>query len=60
MDNNSFVKIEDKKMPIDTFNYPDLDMGITKNYSSGFANFIFLAGIVATSFMWIMLMFFGK
>lgn len=58
MDNNSFVKIEDKKMPVDNLNYPDLD--ITRNYSSGFANFVFLSGIVATSFMWIMLMFFGK
>lgn len=58
MDNNSFVKIEDKKMPIDTFNYPDLD--ITRNYSGGFANFVFLAGIFSTFVMWIMLMFFGK
>lgn len=58
MYDNSFVKIEDKKMPVDNLNYPDLD--VTRNYSSGFANFVFLSGIVATSFMWIMLMFFGK
>ena len=38
--------------------YPDLD--INKSYSNGFANFVFIAGLFATSFMWIMLMFFGK
>ena len=59
MDNNYFVKIEDKKMPIDNFDYPDLD--VNRNYSnSGFANFVFIAGIFSTFFMWIMLMFLGK
>lgn len=58
MNNDSFVKIEDKKMPICDFDYPDLD--IVKNYSSGFANFVFISGIVATSLMWIILMFFRK
>ena len=58
MNNDSFVKIEDKNMPVCDFNYPDLD--INKSYSNGFANFVFIAGLFATSFMWIMLMFFGK
>lgn len=55
MNNNSFVKIEDKKMPIDNLSYPNLDFNRKKGYSSGFANLIFLSGIVATFFMWIIL-----
>ena len=58
MNNDSFVKIEDKKMPICDFNYPDLEQ--ERNYSKGFTNLVFLSGIIVTFFMWIMLIFFRK
>lgn len=58
MDDNSFVKIEDKKMPVDDFNYVDLDY--EPNYSRGVISFVFLTSIVVTSFMWILLIFFRK
>lgn len=58
MDDNTFVKIEDRKMPIDDFNFVSLDE--EKNYSRGVINFVFLTSIVVTSFMWILLIFFRK
>jgi hypothetical protein len=58
MDDKAFVKIEDRKMPVDNFKYLPLDE--EKNYSRGVVNFIFLTGIVITSFMWILLIFFRK
>lgn len=58
MNDKEFVKIENRTMPVD--NYKELDFDIEKNSQSGFTNFLFLAGIVVTAVMWIMLMVIGK
>ena len=52
MENESFVKIEDKKMPIDNL--------YKENDNKGFINFVYLLGIVFTAFMWLGLIFLGK
>ena len=58
MKDNSFVKIENKKMPID--NFKDLDFEISNKSPNGFTSFLFLSGIVVTAIMWIMLVIIGK
>ena len=64
MDNNSFVKIEDKKMPSYNFKDIDLDSNFDNksflNSKSGFTNIVFLSGIIATFIMWVMIMIVGK
>lgn len=56
--NNSFVEIEDKKMPVDKFKEIDFDKPIDNR--NGFINLVFLSSIVVSSFMWILLVFFRK
>lgn len=58
MDDREFVKIEEKKMPIDELR--NIDFDTYKVNQGGFANLLFLFGIIATFFMWIMLLFLGK
>ena len=58
MENNSFVKIEDREMPV--CNLKDIDLETERNFSYGFTNFVFLAGIVFTSIMWIILIYLGR
>lgn len=52
MGDNYFVKIEDKKMPIDK------SKRITN--TMGFTNLFFLIGVIVTSVMWAMLIFIGR
>lgn len=56
MDDNSFVKIEDKSMPLDIFG----DLEEQKHNNGGFINIIFLSSVLTTAVMWIMLLFFRK
>ena len=42
MNNDYFVKIEDKTMPICDFDYPDLDIENKEIKNAGFVNFIYL------------------
>lgn len=58
MNNEFFVKIEDKTMPVCDFNYPDLDK--EESHNAGFINFVYLFGFAVTAFMWVMLIFFRK
>lgn len=58
MENREFVKIEDKKMPVDEFR--DIDFEMKKNYQAGFTNLVFLFGVVSTFLMWMILLFLGK
>jgi len=60
MNNDYFVKIEDKTMPVCDFDYPNLDIEKKGIKNAGFVNFVYLLGIVVTAFMWIMLMFVRK
>ena len=50
---NEFVKIEDKKMPVDNYKYKS-------NYQSGFVSLLFLPGLIITSFMWGILILLGR
>lgn len=56
--NDRFVKIEDKIMPVD--NFKDINLNNEKNFQSGFTSLIFLAGIIATCLMWIIMMSLGR
>jgi len=58
MNDDSFIKIENLDMPCD--NFIDLNLDNNVNYSRGVINFVFLLGILVTSFMWILLIFFRK
>lgn len=60
MNNDYFVKIEDKTMPVCDFDYPDLDIEKKEIRNAGFVNFVYLLGIAITTFMWIMLAFLRK
>lgn len=58
MDNNEFIKIENKVMPKD--NFKDVDFDVERSSQAGFTNLIFLAGGIVTAFMWGILMFLGR
>jgi len=58
MENNTFVKIENKVMPVDEFNFVSLEQ--RNKHSSGVINFMFLLSIIIISFMWVLLIFFRK
>lgn len=55
MEQDSFVKIENRELPVDKFKNFDFD-DINRN-NRGFTNIIFLTGIIFTFFMWLLLIF---
>jgi len=56
---NKFVKIEDKRMPVDNYKNHILDKS-NNNYQSGFISLFFLPGLIITSFMWAILILLGR
>jgi len=56
MNDDSFIKIENKKLPVNTIK----DFCLEKGNSNGYINFVFLISILLTSFTWIILIFIRK
>lgn len=58
MDYN-FIKMENKKMPVDNYKKHSFDNNVD-NYQSGFISLFFLPGLIITSFMWGILILLGR